>query len=156
MIDSIMITVSSTNIIKYGIPYNNSISFSSNLKLELETLCKMLLNLFSQEDIDKIGEERIILTIEPEKVGFFIESILMPYLEKEMASRKTIPKRHWTILKVSDDIWGYFNLRENDDALVSTFYSIYKIAKIAIEKNRLLYIYSLPYDEHKFGINKED
>jgi hypothetical protein len=156
MINSMMITITSTDIIKLGEPYNNITGFSNSYVNKLEKLKEFLVTIFNKEDIDKIGKERIILTIEPERIGFFIESVLIPYLEKEMTFRKTIPKRHWTILRISDDIWGYFNLRDNDDALVNTFYSIYKIAKIAIDKNRLLYIYSLPYDEYKFGINKED
>ncbi len=74
-----------------------------------------------------------------------------------MSVRKNIPKKHWTILEINDAVWGYFNLRDNEDGLVNTVYSIYRISKMAIAKNRLLYIYSLPYDESmSIQINAED
>ncbi len=62
-----MITISSTDMLKFGKPYNNMTGFSNTYVNKLEKLKDLLENIFNQEDIDKIGKERLILILEREK-----------------------------------------------------------------------------------------
>ena len=157
MNDTFMINICSLDIQKMGKSLENNVSFSSNCMLDLNLLKEHLMSVFSKEDIVNIGKERVVLTLDSTKIAILTDIVLIHYLEKEMKFRKIEPKKHWTILKINDKTWGYFNLRNEDDALVHTFYSVYLIAQLAVKENRILYISSLPYDEYmSLGINKED
>jgi hypothetical protein len=124
---------------KYVSGFRNSLYFE-----ELTILKKMLAKIKKDIDWETIGELDILLyAIEVPK----LKELLEEYLEKELDLRKEPLKKYDITLQVNSSVKGYFNMRNEADKLVESFYRFWQLVVFTIEKERPLYITEIDLDD---------